>query len=114
MGITLWVMANEGRPLAGEDWDVARQDSGARGCEPPVREVDPAALVRCRQAAHDAAMQLVPTRLIAAIRRRIAGPSRSPEEILQRHADRLAAEARMRGEIDRAVKLWGRTSRHVR
>ena len=59
-------------------------------------------------------MQLVPTHVIEAIRRRIAGPQRTPEEILQRHADKLAAEARMRGEIDRAVKLWGRTSRHVR
>jgi hypothetical protein len=67
-----------------------------------------------RGRAHDARMQLVPTRLILRIRRRIAGPERTPEEILQRHGDKLAAEARMRGEIDRAVKLWGRTSRHVR
>ena len=59
-------------------------------------------------------MQLVPTRLIAAIRRRIVRPPMSPEEILQRRGDRLAAGARMRGEIDRAVKLWGRTSRYVR
>jgi hypothetical protein len=71
-------------------------------------------LVRRRWPAHDAPMQLVPTRLIQAVRRRIAGPTLTPEEILQRHGDKLAAEARMRGEIDRAVKLWGRTSRHVR
>jgi hypothetical protein len=113
MGITLWVMANEGRPLAGEDWDVARQDSGARAREPPVRGRS-VRLVRRGQVAQDAGMQLVPTQVIEAIRRRIAGPERTPEEILQRHADKLAAEARMRGEIDRAVKLWGRTSRHVR
>jgi hypothetical protein len=105
-------MANEGRPLAGEDWDVARQDSGAGACKPPFGCV--AALATSDRPAQDAAMQLVPTGLIEAIRRRIAGPTLTPEEILQRHADKLAAEARMRGEIDRAVKLWGRTSRHVR
>ena len=71
-------------------------------------------LVMSSRPAHDARMQLVPTQLIVRIRRRIAGPQRTPEEILQRHGDKLAAEARMRGEIDRAVKLWGRTSRHVR
>jgi hypothetical protein len=49
-----------------------------------------------------------------ALRRRIGGTPLPPEEILRRRGERLAAEARMRGEIDRAVKLWGRTNRYVR
>ena len=83
------------------------------GAGRPFERTSPT-LVRRSLRAHDAGMQLVPTRLIAAIRRRIVRPPMSPEEILQRRGDRLAAEARMRGEIDRAVKLWGRTSRYVR
>jgi hypothetical protein len=72
------------------------------------------ALATGEPAAQDWRMQLVPTRLIEAVQRRLAGAPISPEEALRRRGERLEAEARMRGEIDRAVRLWGRTNRYVR
>ena len=57
------------------------------------------ALAPGEPAAQDGRMQLVPTRLIEALQRRLAGAPMPPEEALRRRGERLEAEARMRGEI---------------
>jgi hypothetical protein len=52
--------------------------------------------------------------LVDRLRHSLRARRLAPEEALRRREDRRAAEARMRAEIDRAVRLFGRTSRHIR